>query len=136
MSRYKKKLYDTVKEKDERLLFGISPQGNIRADYETQYADVRKWGSESGFCDYIVPQIYYGFDNETMPFLTTLEEWLKLTDESVVSLIIGLAAYKLGREDKWAGSSAELEWINDPDIINKQIDAVEASEANGYAIYY
>ena len=136
VSRFVKKLYDTVKEKDERLLFGISPQGNIRADYETQYADVRKWGSESGFCDYIVPQIYYGFENETMPFLTTLEEWLKLTDESEVSLIIGLAAYKLGREDKWAGSSAELEWINDPDIINKQIAAVTASEADGYALYY
>jgi uncharacterized lipoprotein YddW (UPF0748 family) len=136
VSRFVKKLYDTVKEKDDRLLFGISPQGNIRADYETQYADVKKWGSESGFCDYIVPQIYYGFENETMPFLPTLEQWTELVRGSDVSLIIGLAAYKLGREDKWAGSSAELEWINDPDIINKQIAAVTASEADGYALYY
>ena len=136
VSRFVKKLYDTVKEKDERLLFGISPQGNIKADYETQYADVRRWGSESGFCDYIVPQIYYGFENENMPFLPTLDEWLKLTEGSSVSLVIGLAAYKLGREDKWAGASAELEWINDPDIIKKQIEAVKASEADGYALYY
>jgi uncharacterized lipoprotein YddW (UPF0748 family) len=131
-----KTIYDTVKEKDERLLFGISPQGNIRSDYETQYADVIKWGSDSGFCDYIVPQIYFGFENETMPFLPTLEEWVKLTEGSKVSLIIGLAAYKLGREDKWAGSTAEFEWINDPDIINKQIDAVKSSGADGYALYY
>lgn len=136
VSRFVKKLYDTVKEKDDRLLFGISPQGNIRADYETQYADVKKWGSESGFCDYIVPQIYYGFENETMPFLPTLEQWTELVRGSDVSLIIGLAAYKLGREDKWAGSSAELEWINDPDIINKQIAAAAASGADGYALYY
>ncbi|MBR5682768.1 MAG: family 10 glycosylhydrolase [Ruminococcus sp.] len=136
VSRFVKKLHDTVKERDKRLLFGISPQGNIRADYETQYADVRKWGSESGFCDYIVPQIYFGFENETMPFLPTLDEWVKLTEGSEVSLIIGLAAYKLGREDKWAGSSAELEWINDPDIINKQINAVKSSGADGYALYY
>ena len=136
VSLFVKKLYDTVKESDERLLFGISPQGNIRADYETQYADVKKWGSESGFCDYIVPQIYYGFENETLPFLPTQEQWTELVKGSDVSLIIGLAAYKLGREDKWAGSSAELEWINDPDIINKQIAAVSASEADGYALYY
>ena len=136
VSRYVKKLFDTVKETDERLLFGISPQGNIKANYETQYADVRKWGSENGFCDYIVPQIYYGFENETMPFLSTLDEWVELAEGSGVSLIIGLAAYKLGREDKWAGNSAELEWINDSDIINKQIAAVEASKAKGYALYY
>lgn len=136
VNRFVKKLYDTVKENDERLLFGISPQGNIRADYETQYADVKKWGSENGFCDYIVPQIYYGFENETLPFLPTLEQWTELVNGSDVSLIIGLAAYKLGREDKWAGSSAELEWINDSDIISKQIAAVSASEADGYALYY
>ena len=136
VSRFVKKMHDTVKAHDERLLFGISPQGNIRADYETLYADVRRWGSESGFCDYIVPQIYFGFENETMPFMTVLREWTELIKESGISLVIGLAAYKLGREDKWAGSSAELEWINDPDIINKQIAAVLDSEADGYALYY
>ena len=136
VSRFVKKLYDTVKEHDERLLFGISPQGNIKADYETQYADVRRWGSEKGFCDYIVPQIYFGFENENMPFLPTLDEWLNITEGKSVKLIIGLAAYKLGREDKWAGKSAELEWINDPDMIKKQINAVKNSGADGYALYY
>jgi len=53
-----------------------------------------------------------------------------------VSLVIGLAPYKLGREDKWAGKAAELEWINDPDIISKQIAAVKESSADGYALYY
>ena len=136
VSRYVKKLYDTVKEKDENLLFGISPQGNIRADYETQYADVEKWGTEAGFCDYIVPQIYFGFENETMPFLTVLKEWRDMLSGRGVSLIIGLAAYKQGREDKWAGKAAELEWINDPDIIKKQIAAVIDSGAGGYALYF
>jgi len=50
--------------------------------------------------------------------------------------VIGLAPYKLGREDKWAGKAAELEWINDPDIISKQIAAVKESSADGYALYY
>lgn len=136
VNRFVKALYDTVKEKDERLVFGISPQGNINADYDTQYADVRRWGGEQGFCDYIVPQIYFGFENETSPFLPVLAEWEELVGDSGVSLIVGLAAYKLGREDKWAGDAAELEWINDPDIISKQIAAVTSSSADGYAIYY
>lgn len=135
VSRYVKALHDTVKSRDERLLFGISPQGNIDSDYSTQYADVRRWGSEEGFCDYIVPQLYFGFDNECCPFLPTLEQWEELVGGGV-SLIAGLAPYKLGREDKWAGAAGELEWINDTDIIGKQIAAVKASSADGYALYY
>lgn len=135
VNRFVKALYDTVKAKDERLVFGISPQGNINVDYNTQYADVRRWGGEKGWCDYIVPQIYFGFNNENCPFLSTLDEWVELVGDSGVSLIIGLAEYKLGREDKWAGAAAELEWINDPDIIKKQIDAVKSSRADGYALY-
>ena len=135
VDRFVKALYDTVKAKDERLVFGISPQGNINVDYNTQYADVRRWGGEKGWCDYIVPQIYFGFNNENCPFLLTLDEWVELVGNSGVSLIIGLAEYKLGREDKWAGAAAELEWINDPDIIKKQIDAVKSSRADGYALY-
>lgn len=136
VNRFVKAMYDTVKAKDKRLVFGISPQGNIDADYNSQYADVRRWGSEEGFCDYIVPQIYFGFENEKSPFIPTLRQWEELVDESKVALIIGLAAYKLGREDKWAGEAGELEWINDPDMIRKQIREVLNSTANGYALYY
>jgi len=136
VSSFVKALYDTVKSRDERLLFGISPQANISADYDSQFADVRRWAGEQGFCDYIVPQIYFGFNNENSPFLTVLQQWEDLARDSGVSLVIGLAPYKLGREDKWAGKAAELEWINDPDIISKQIAAVKESSADGYALYY
>ena len=136
VSRFVKVLYDTVKSFDRELLFGISPQGNIGSDYNSQFADVRRWAGEEGFCDYIVPQIYFGFNNESSPFLTVLDQWEELAQGSEVSLVIGLAPYKLGREDKWAGAAAELEWINDPDIITKQIAAVKESYADGYALYY
>ena len=38
---------------------------------------MEKWCSESGFCDWIIPQIYYGLDNEYMPFEKTLEDLTK-----------------------------------------------------------
>lgn len=135
VSRYVKALHDSVKKFGEDIRFGISPQGNIDADYNSQFADVRRWTGEEGFCDYIVPQLYFGFENENVPFLPTLAQWEELTRNSDVSLIAGLAPYKLGREDKWAGAAGELEWINDTDIINKQIAAVKNSSADGYALY-
>ena len=71
-------LYNIVKEHDSKLKFGISPQGNIDSDYNTQYADVELWTANQGYADYIVPQIYYGFDNEICPFTATLERWEEL----------------------------------------------------------
>lgn len=135
VTRFVKGIYDAVKAENSSVLFGISPQGNINADYSSQYADVRLWGGTPGYCDYILPQIYFGFKNETMPFERTLRQWEELTAGSSVSLIIGLAAYKLGKNDQWAGASGENEWIDDPDIIQRQISLVQSSSADGYALY-
>ncbi len=128
-------LHDTVKECDSRLLFGISPQGNIESDYSSQYADVRLWAASGDYCDYIVPQLYFGFRNESCPFMETLAEWESLTGDEV-KLVIGLAPYKVGKADKWAGAGGESEWTDDPDVIAKQIAAVLSSTADGYALYY
>lgn len=130
-------IFEAVKRADDRLLFGISPQGNINADYSSQYADVRLWGSCIGYCDYLVPQIYFGFENSTCPFEKTLREWESLVSCENVSLVIGLAAYKQGAEDKWAGEAGELEWVRDSTVIQRQIELVTASDnAAGYALYY
>lgn len=130
-----KSLYDTVKSNNKRVKFGISPQGNINANYNSQYADVKLWAGNQGYADYIIPQIYFGFKNTTCPFEPTLHEWEKLIGDSGVSLVIGLAEYKLGEEDKWAGEAGENEWIENPDIISQQIELVKKSSANGYALY-
>lgn len=130
-----KSLYDTVKNYNKRVKFGISPQGNINANYNSQYADVKLWAGTQGYADYIIPQIYYGFKNETCPFETTLHEWEKLIGDSGVSLVIGLAEYKTGEEDKWAGEAGKNEWIENPDIIQQQIELVKSSSADGYALY-
>lgn len=135
-TQFVKAIYDTVKKHDKNILFGISPQGNINANYNTQYADVRLWGSESGYCDYIIPQIYFGFQNETCPFAPVLAEWETLVSDGNVMLIIGLGAYKLGQKDEWAGVAGEQEWIENPDIIKQQIELVNSSSAVGYALYY
>ncbi|MCM1530066.1 MAG: family 10 glycosylhydrolase [Alistipes sp.] len=135
VNRMVKKIYDTVKDHGGRLKFGISPQGNIETDADRLYADVELWCREEGYADYIVPQIYYGFLNESCPFEPTLRRWEKLCSESDISLIIGLAGYKAGEKDQWAGESGENEWIDDPDVLKKQVELVNESSAAGYAVY-
>lgn len=130
-----KSLRDTVHKHGSRLKFGISPQGNISADRDRLYADVELWSSDSTYADYIVPQIYFGFENETCPFEPTLRRWEELTADSGVSLIVGLAEYKLGKEDIWAGDSGRDEWVTSPDILERQVELVKTSTADGYAFY-
>jgi uncharacterized lipoprotein YddW (UPF0748 family) len=122
-----------IKDFDVNILFGISPQGNISMNYKSQFADVKLWASDIKYCDYMVPQIYFGFENENMPFEKALREWEDITSDEM-KLIIGLAGYKVGEIDKWAGTGKD-EWVVNDDIIERQVKMVVDSSANGYAIY-
>lgn len=100
------------------VLFAVSPDGNIDNNYQTHYADVQLWGSKKGYVDYLMPQIYYGFYNETKAFISVLEEWEKLA--SKVSLLPVLAFYKVGEVDTFA-KSGSFEWMEHDDIIMREI---------------
>ena len=126
-----KQLYDTVKAQDPSLIFSVSPQGNPETDREQLYADAARWCSEPGFCDWIVPQIYYGYRNAVCPFTATLHWWETAAD---CKLVIGLAAYKIGKEDVWAGSGS-AEWENDPEVLSRELKELRAGEADGFAFY-
>lgn len=126
-------IFDAVNSVNNEILFGISPQGNIEADYSTQYADVKKWCSEKGYCDYIVPQLYYGFENSLCPYAATLEEWCDIAEEP--ELIAGICTYKTGKRDDWAGRGKN-EWIENDDITKRQLEyALENKRVDGIAIY-
>lgn len=114
-----KRIYESVHSANPTAVFGISPTGDAEANYSAMYADVYKWCGEKGWCDYICPQLYYGMEHGTMPFGDTLSKWKSMTC-SDVKLVAGLAAYKAGTEDNWAGNGKN-EWINSSDIIAKQI---------------
>lgn len=127
-----KAIYDAVKSENSDVLFGISPQGTLKGN-STQYADVRKWCSEAGYCDYIVPQIYFGLKNETAPFEETVNLWKDLVTNSETELIIGVCTYKIGKEDVYAGSGRE-EWIIDHSVSSKETTIVK-NMGLGIALY-
>ncbi len=123
-----KMVYDAIKEENDKVLFGISPDGNITNNYEMHYADIKKWLKEDGYIDYIMPQIYYGFYHETKPFIETLKEWESLIENDVL-IYPALALYKAGEVDQYAKSGSN-EWIENDDIIVKQMKVITEKASN------
>lgn len=82
----------------------------------------------------VLPQIYFGFENETMPFEECLESWINITDKSKVTLIPGLALYKCSQEDRFAGDGRN-EWQEKSDIIARQVSMIKDRGLQGFALY-
>ena len=102
------------------VLFGISPDGNMENNYNKVYADVKEWCGSNKYIDFIMPQIYYGFFNESKAFKKVSEEWENIILDESVKLRVALAFYKNGSIDKWAKSGKE-EWLLNDDIIMREI---------------
>ncbi len=128
-------LYSAVKDANSTALFGVSPQGNLQNNYYYMYADVEKWCSDSGYLDYIMPQIYFGFDNENQPFETVLTQWDNIAKSGGVPLIVGIGPYRIGEEDGWAGSG-RYEWQTDKKILARQVNSSEEAYSYGGICLY
>ena len=101
------------------VLFGISPDGNIENNYNKVFADVKRWLSSDEYVDFIMPQVYYGFFNQSKSFKSVIDEWNSLISGNI-DLYIALAFYKVGVVDRYARSGSD-EWINNSDIIMREI---------------
>lgn len=120
-----KEMYSTVKACNPSVLFGVSPAGNTKNNYESYYADIYTWCSQKGYLDYIVPQIYYGYEDK-LPFDDTALEWQGIVTEPSVKLICGIAAYKVGLNDEWSSGT----------MLKKQTDYINSlSGYTGWAYY-
>lgn len=129
-----KKTYNLIKNYDKSILFGISPDGNIDNNYNSNYVDTRLFCTESGYIDYIMPQVYYGFLNSTKPFEETIKSWNNLITNKI-DLIPALAFYKTGNIDKYAKEGVN-EWIEYNNIISREVLlSRELSNYNGFALF-
>lgn len=122
-------VYQVCKSAKTPVRFGISPQGLQKNNYDGQFADVEKWVKEVGYVDYICPQIYYGYQNQTAPFKTVLGQWQQLASNSKVDFYIGLAPYKIGLVDKYAHSGSS-EWQLSSGLLQQMI--VDSRLINNY----
>ncbi len=126
-------IYLKAKSFGEDKIFSISPCGNTDKNYNELYADVYAW-CKGGYCDMVLPQIYFGFENESLPFEECFKRWLSITDSERVMLIPALALYKSGKEDIFAGEG-KYEWQKNNDIISRQVKLIKENKCKGFALY-
>lgn len=130
-----RQVYSAVKSIDASCVFGISPQGNTQNNFNVQFIDCAKWLANKGYVDYICPQIYFGFENSGHPFAQTVDTWNRMIRVSGIDLYVGLAAYKLGKTDDWAGAGKN-EWLNTSNILAEMVKtARDSSHYGGSAVY-
>ena len=126
------KIDKTLNQIDDEIWFGISPAGNLEYSRDSIFGDVETW-VEHEWVDYIAPQIYFGYTNKSRPYAATLDQWSEVVKGTDVELIVGLGAYKINQKN---GNSDDEEWIEDTQILMKQIqDAKDAENYGGYALY-
>lgn len=124
-----------IKKIDKKLLFGVAPDGNIDNNYQKHYADVKKWASDSKYIDFLMPQVYYGFNNSVRPYQQTIEEWNKIITDKSIGLDVALSFYKVGVIDNFA-KEGRMEWIENRDIIKRQVQSARKLENyQGFSIF-
>ena len=131
-------VYKTIKEIKPNVRFGISPQGNNGNNYNQQYSDVCLWLKEPGYVDYIMPQLYWGFDYLTSSqrtdyqFAGLSKQWADYPRHESVQLYIGLGAWRIGDGD--GGSNEQTEWSSGTNLA-KMVETLRQAGCDGFALY-
>jgi len=136
VSQFVAGLYRTVHRARPGAVLSVSPTADLEKNYDMYYADAARWTREPGFADWMIPQIYFGFEHTKLPFGATARAWADLPRHGGLRLVYGLAAYKTGQDDEWAGETARGEWQAHNDILARQVKYARGLEGyGGVAVY-
>jgi len=155
-----KMISDKLKTLDKKVEFGISPFGIYRTNskhfatfgkkggwekgshnhyscyqgYEGLFADVYLW-MEKGWIDYVVPQVYFEFDNyiidketgeevERVKYADLVDWWSWACKETNMKLYIGQGLYRYSDKGNWSNSEEiinQLKYNHTKDNISGQV---------------
>lgn len=106
INKFVKDLSQEIKTINEKVEFGISPFGiwksgavegkqdvKVTSSYDDLYCDTAKFIDE-GWIDYVVPQIYWDFNNEDTPYERVAKWWEEKSKDKKIKLYIGHGTYK------------------------------------------
>lgn len=125
-------LYSAVKAENSKVLFGVSPAGNIQYTRDL-YADVNTWLSRAGYVDYIMPQIYWGLQHNYAPFGSIYSQWTNLIKVPEIRLIPGMS---LEHAVKGYNGASTSEWNNNRDILKKCLTfATNKNNCSGFCLF-
>ena len=123
-----------------KVEFGISPFGIWSSAQQTpggsptnphQLSSLDEWVNtklwiEAGWLDYVVPQVYWAFDNELSPFDVVAKWWNDTVSGTNVKLYLGLGLY-LYEEDQM--------WPNVEEILLQQQYARTLPNVSGFVFF-
>jgi len=124
----------------KHVQFGISPFGIWASDQQApggssthpnqlasldEYVNTKLW-IEAGWLDYVIPQIYWTFEDPLSPFAVTAKWWNDITSGTKTKLYIGLGLYLYQEDQFW----------QDPTEIIRQIDYIKTlPNVSGYVFF-
>lgn len=128
-----KEIYQTIKNKNANLTFGISPQGNLD-NARNIGADIDTWLSETGYVDYVMPQIYWsdqwGMDGSVEMFSNRVNAYNMIHTNDEIQLYAGLALYLAGQNVK-----DDIGWSMNVNNLKTQEEILKANGWSGYALF-
>ncbi len=115
-----KGVYDAIVATRPNVVFSVSPAPEINKNFNTLYADVKKWNQE-GWIDVVIPQLYQEIGNQYNDFQLRLSEWSQYSYKA--ALMVGHGFYKFGDPTMPTAfqSSAELQRQFDLTKLNKKV---------------
>lgn len=138
-------VYQAVHAVRPAAVFGVSPVAQLKylRSEKSYFVDINTWMSHTGYIDYVLPQIYFDFEQKTgsgvasdAAYATCLNSWLQLRQKTggKVKLYVGLALYKCGTS-AWDGN-AKPEWLRRSDILLREVQlARQSGQVSGFGIY-
>jgi len=136
VSQFVAGLYRAVHRAKPGAVLSVSPSADLERNFSQCYADAARWMREPGFADWMVPQVYFGFQHAQLPFEATARAWAALPQHGGLRLLFGLAAYKTGQDDKYAGETGRGEWLSHDEILARQVALIRGLPGcGGFAVY-
>jgi uncharacterized lipoprotein YddW (UPF0748 family) len=138
-----KDVYATVKNINPNLEFGISPAGNadsLQSD-TIYFVDIDTWLSNPGYVDYIMPQLYWGFERRdasgkiaAYAYENNLNTWISLAAKGNAKLYVGLNMANAGTNV--SDNNPVSEWLRYNDVIARQVLAArKTGKVDGFAFF-
>lgn len=108
-----------------------TPTGSSQSYSGSIFADTYKWVKEETV-DYIIPQIYWSFDQAAAPYGELTSWWNNVAKDSHSQVYVGHANYKHATNGGW-----EVAWLNPEEIpnqmkFNQQYDNIAGSVLFSY----
>jgi len=125
-------LYAGVKAENPKVLFGVSPAGtpgvaaNVYVDYNT-------WLSHDNYCDYIMPQIYWGMQLKNS-FSKVYDQWKSFIKVPTIRIIPGMDMTNV--TEGFAGESEYSEFNNNRNVLKNCLQyAISTGVCDGFSLF-